>query len=581
MMIVYWRHNIFLLKRRCIMQGNRAWAFCISFPDTLYLLNESLRDGSYASLEEQYDDILYYNWHVPNEAKKGDYIIYIVTPNNMKRIISFIRELNEYPEEWSSEDFEKLSAVLEKAKEDYAKHDGKLLCVADIKEITEENEYMYAQFSSMCSPPTDRIRCYDNTIVRANSDVHCLYLSYSQTMALIEPVWPRNEYTEILFNLNAGVPEPIVKEYTNQVQAFVVNNAFPNSLQEIIQDMECRGFLTIEMLLQEQNVQWTAPRWSKLGDIAFFMFTKTSSARISALTTEYNRFKENYTIRERRKIEESLHRGKELYQKYGGCIFAFARVEGRISYERQDYDSASHWRSPIYAPMHHLTVLEKPISIEVFREFLTISRQNTITPVLGEAFDKLHELIIHNNDVPDFFKNLKATPLPIKNITNDNWLTYGLAYRRHFFLEEAFRRYYVDYLLSELGDKKTIYRECKCYKSNGNPPRVDNIILLSGKYLPVEVKLSINNEVNIEKQVRQYCQLSKVVLGKDRILEPTFEKMYSTNVLIIDTEYVYLYDDKTRVIQRIYNLDHLTDMTKIHDLRKTVLALLAQCQSIC
>ncbi len=41
------------------------------------------------------------------------------------------------------------------------------------------------------------------------------------------------------------------------------------------------------------------------------------------------------------------------------------------------------------------------------------------------------------------------------------------------FLEEAFRKYYVDYLLRELGDKKTIYRECKCYKTSGNPPRVD------------------------------------------------------------------------------------------------------------
>ena len=141
-------------------------------------------------------------------------------------------------------------------------------------------------------------------------------------------------------------------------------------------------------------------------------------------------------------------------------------------------------------------------------------------------------------------------------------------------MEEAFRRYYVDYLLRELGDRKTIYRECKCYKSSGNPPRVDNIIILSGKYLPVEVKLSINNEVNIEEQVHQYCQLSKVVLGKDRIIEHAIEKMYSTNVLIIDTEFVYIYNDKTRIIQRIYELDQLTDIIKIHDLRKTILAYL-------
>lgn len=403
----------------------------------------------------------------------------------------------------------------------------------------------------------------------------CLTLSHNQTLEIISTAYNKKKNNEILFNLNADITEPIVENYGNQVQAFIVNNTFPNSLHEILQDIECRGFLTIEILLQEKEVQWTVPRWCKLGDIAFFMLSKTSSARISALVTEFNKTKENYSIRERRILEETLLHERNIYKKYGGCIFAFARVEGSIIYESMDSESTSHWRSPIYAPMNQLTLFEKPISIEEFREFITISRQNTITPVLGEAFDQLKDIIISNNDVPDFFKYLQATPVPLKNINKDNWITYGMEYRRHFFLEEAFRKYYVDYLLKELGDKKSFYRECKCYKISGNPPRVDNIIVFMGKYLPVEIKLSIHNEANIEGQVQQYCRLTKVILDKDHNIENPLEEMYSTNVLIIDTEEVYLYDDKTRTIQKAYNLDQLTDIKAIQSLRNSIAKLIA------
>jgi len=330
----------------------------------------------------------------------------------------------------------------------------------------------------------------------------------------------------------------------------------------------------MEMLLREQEAEWTVPRWCKSGDVAFLMFSKTSNARISALTTEYNETKADYSIREQRILKETLFHGRQLYKKYGGCIFAFARVEGGIVYERQDVDSKSHWRSPIYALMKHITVFERPISIEEFREFITISRHNTITPVLGDAFDKLKDLIISNNHVPVFFRHLEATPVPLTNINKDNWIIYGMKYRRHFFLEEAFRKYYVDYLLRSLGDKKTFYRKCKCYKSRGNPPRVDNVLVFRGKYLPVEIKLNIHNEADIEGQVKQYCNLSRVVLDKERIIEEPLNQMYPTNVLIIDTEDVYLYDDKTNVIQKIYNLDRITDLKAIQTLRETISELL-------
>lgn len=557
------------------MRGKRAWAFCISFPDTLDQLYELLQNDEYVDLIDQHIDIMHYGWYVPDQAKEEDYIIYIVTPGNTKHIIKLINELKEYPEEWSIEDFDNLSSVLEDAKEDYMQYDGKLYCVAEIKEIFEDGNRKYVRYGSNWLP-NSIIRCYDNSIVRADRGMRGLQLSYLQTLEIIESAVSRNQYTEYLFNLNVGIAEPSAIDYGNQVQAFVVNNAFNKSLDEILQNIKDRGYLTIEVLLNEQEIEWTAPRWCKPGDIALFMFSKTSNAILSALTTEFNKTESSYTLREKRLLKAALCRGKELYNKYGGCIFAFARVDGRISFEKHDSESFSHWRSPIYAPMNHVTILEKPISIEVFREFLTISRQQTITPVLGDTFDRLKDLIVSNNSVPDFFKYLKATPMPLQKVNDGNWIAYGMEYRRHFFLETAFRKYYVDYLLRELGDKKTFFYECKCYKSSGNPPRVDNIILFLGKYLPVEIKLSIHNEANIENQVHQYCQLSYVDLGKRKIIQNPLQQMWYTNVLIIDTEDVYIYDDKTSVVKKIFNLDRLTDMRKIQDLRDAIASFLPQ-----
>jgi len=533
-------------------------------------------------LYDKYDDILRYEWFVPNQAKKGDYIIHIITPGNTECITRLIDELNSHPEEWSIEEFKELSAVLEDAKEEYLIYDGKLFCITPIEEIKEESgnkDQHYACFHQImiCC---DETSCYDNSLIGVSRGMKCLTLSHNQTLEIIKTAYTQEKGHEVLFNLNADIPEPVVKDYGNQVQAFVVNHTFPNSLHEVLQEIECRGFLTIELLLHEKKVQWTVPRWCKSGDIAFFMFSKTSNARISSLVTEFNKTKENYSIRERRILEETLLFGRDLYKKYGGCIFAFARVEGTIVNEKSDPDSTMHWRSPIYAPMGQLTLLERPISIEEFREFITISRQNTITPILGEAFDKLRDIIISCNDVPDFFKNLQATPVPLRAINKENWITYGMEYRRHFFLEEAFRKYYVDYLLKELGDKKSFYRECKCYKGSGNPPRVDNIIVFMGKYLPVEIKLSIHNEANIVGQVQQYCRLTRVVLDKDRDIVKPLEQMYYTNVLIIDTEDVYLYDDETGNIQKIYNLDKLTDLKAIQILRSRISEFMSGMQCV-
>ena len=549
------------------MSGRKVWAYFLRFPATLDDLDccIAVEDMLPLALQEEYITD-YYQAFPYNDVQAGDYILFVVSHNNVQVIDRLTKELKAFPNEWQPEQYHTMLSILEGAKDKYSVHDGKVFYKTTIEtaEEMEEgiNEVSYNE--GICfnnDRPIDKYSNdyfidYDYIQRLSTKEFYVLNRTLGEDRIYID-----SEQTKIT-NQN-----DLIDSYDDNVQAFVTNNTFNGSLDEVLADMKHRGYLTLDCLFQENETSWTAPRWCKAGDIAFFMFAKTANAAISKLVTEFRKTGNNYSSRDQRLISEALDHGKDLYKQYGGCIFAFARVTGATELIKREYDSNDHWRNPIYAPMDQVTILENPISIDEFRSFLTIARQNTITPVLGNAFDELKKLIIEKNEVPEFFYNLNATPIPLRDINETNWIEYGKEYRRRFILEEAFRRYYVDYLLRELGDKKTFYRECGCYKAGGNPPRVDNIIMLFGKYLPVEVKLNVNNERDLEKQVKQYCHVSYIALGNGKEIKNPTSEMYVDNVLIIDTENVYVFDFPKNIMHKVYSLNSLISLADVKDLR--------------
>ena len=78
------------------------------------------------------------------------------------------------------------------------------------------------------------------------------------------------------------------------------------------------------------------------------------------------------------------------------------------------------------------------------------------------------------------------------------------------------------------------------------------------KYRPVEVKLSIRLESNIKKQLRKYCYDDYIILD-ERGKTPDNKDVIRDEVIVIDTEavYVYLYSNDT--IYTVYNLDNLKE----------------------
>lgn len=379
----------------------------------------------------------------------------------------------------------------------------------------------------------------------------------------------------------------------NYVQAYISNVSYPTTLNEVY---NFAHLFNVEQLLgcgydnmlddndtvdfydtdkyTSRSTEWTAPKWCKKGDIVFFMHAKTAKSKISSLKTELLHNRDDYTENEFWILANALIRSKKVYDTYGGKIFAVGRISGIPAYDKTFNNTDYHWKSSIFAPIESIFLLENPIDISEFNDEIMVSRQSSITPVLGEQFDFLKELILKKNSlVEDYLTNAEAEPMPLRNLNDENWLKIVNQHRRSFFLEIQFRSFYTDRFLKILGDTKTFYRECACDKQGQARTFADNVILLDRKYLPVEIKLLVSAEKNIISQLSTYCHQDKIILNKEKSAS---SDVYQNNVLVIDTESVYVFYDYEQKIKKIIELDTINSNSDILKLREKIIAVLSE-----
>lgn len=369
-----------------------------------------------------------------------------------------------------------------------------------------------------------------------------------------------------------------------EVQSYILNISFPQSMDEILEIERNVGKFDVEMLIESMSADiinnWYAPKWIKSDDIVFFMHSKKSIKYIRHLMRILRDGLCNYSNEEKDILEKALARGERIYSLYGGKIFAIGRVDEKPHYiESTDYDP--HWGGKRYADVVDCRLLEKPIPLNDFDTFIKLSCGGSITPVFGDGYIQLKKLIRSRNDIPEYFDKSTAMLIPFKDINRDNWFEVSNKYRRSFIYESQFRTYYVDYLLREIGDRKTIYRECACKKGQQRTSFVDNVILIGGRYLPVEVKLNINAEEDIMGQVVKYCNLDTLYLDKKKNILAPVDKIYDNNTMIIDTYSVYMYYAESNTIDVIFDLDSLVNDNGLTDLRRIVLGAISSGNAVC
>lgn len=375
---------------------------------------------------------------------------------------------------------------------------------------------------------------------------------------------------------SAALPEKLEprrntrRPHKKYIEAFINNISVPKTLEELstyfMNGNHAQGL--VDDALGTGTTCWTVPRWAKRGDIVLFMHAKTAKSTLTRLRTEVRTLFEPASF-EAKEYEQAIANQLAFYKIYGGKIYAVGRVDGKP--ERLSVDPLQHFKSNIFCDIDNLFLLDTPIDISEFNSYIEISRMSGITPVFGEKYDQLKSMISEKNIVPKYFIQSYSTPYPHAAVNGENWMKLGLEYRNAFTLEVQFRQCYVDYLLKALGDQKTIYMECACYKGSYPVTFVDNVIRINKKLLPVEVKLNIRLESNLEGQCEQYCMLDKLVLDKKTGREARIKDVISDRVLIIDTYAVYMFYLENKNIKFWYSLDDLKSEEDIRDLRKVVI----------
>ena len=132
----------------------------------------------------------------------------------------------------------------------------------------------------------------------------------------------------------------------NNVQAFVLNLTVPKSLEQFVYNVLERGEYVLDASLDDEELgEWTAPRWAKTGDIAFFMQAQSSARYLKDTARLLNAHKGDYTQEQYDDAVEFIRHGFDIHEQYGGKIFAVARITGAP--ENLGYDGTFCWRSPI------------------------------------------------------------------------------------------------------------------------------------------------------------------------------------------------------------------------------------------
>lgn len=143
-----------------------------------------------------------------------------------------------------------------------------------------------------------------------------------------------------------------------------------------------------------QAFPWMAPKDAQIGGSVFFMHSKTSIDVIRRLKRELRRVQGEIDSEICDVLFSALCEGERLYQEVGGAVFAHGMVCGDIIVDDVATRDGLHWRSRYYAPIDSISLIKPPISINEFRDFITVSRTGAITKLTPEQSKQLWNLRI-------------------------------------------------------------------------------------------------------------------------------------------------------------------------------------------
>lgn len=173
------------------------------------------------------------------------------------------------------------------------------------------------------------------------------------------------------------------------MSAMIINFQSPVAVEDLI-DRYIRDKMTnIDHIFNFENTlrEWTVDKNSQVGDVVFFMCAKTSKDHMGHVCAEAKRAE---CAEEIIAFAESE---RELYKKYAGHIVAMGVVESEPFQDDDAGYAFPYWRSPWYAKIGDFHLLDTPIHISEYRDYITVSRTGSITRLTKEQEETLKKQI--------------------------------------------------------------------------------------------------------------------------------------------------------------------------------------------
>lgn len=178
-------------------------------------------------------------------------------------------------------------------------------------------------------------------------------------------------------------------EEEERMAAIITNFQAPKKLDDLIDRYYRDGETNIDKILFDpkcMHTEWTVDRYNQIGDRVFFMCAKTSKDHMKRVLMQAR-------STEDQEIIEFAEKEMDLYQHFAGNIVAMGIIaELPFASEDSGYNNPG-WKSPWYARIDDYCLLNRPVSIDVFRDFIKVSRTGAITKLTSEQEERLLELI--------------------------------------------------------------------------------------------------------------------------------------------------------------------------------------------
>lgn len=373
-------------------------------------------------------------------------------------------------------------------------------------------------------------------------------------------------------------PEEI-KDPSTCVESSIYNVILDGTVSDLLTRYYSFGDLSIIDQIINQNLTFVkAPKTAKTGDIVFFYLSEESVNNLYNIKKQCENSMESIPKEYTKIIIDSLSKSTDQYQEFGKHIFAYARIAGTRLGEEIALNQNKEDKENIFVPIDNITILETPLSLKELKLSAKINASNESTILTSEDFEKLKNQIMeseNNNEIPLFFKFSKPAVYPVNKINSKNWILTTQDVRTRFFTITQLKKYFIDFLIDALDEKKKAFRNCNFFKNENEPFIADYVMNYDEKLLPVIVKLDLQKLIDKNDFAIKVCNPQKVILDSKNNIEADQNLLIKDKVLVVDKNTVYLYIHHNRTFSELFHLKDLKHEVDLLAIRSFLLQGLA------